>query len=180
MGKHQTHIFATKADLEALLRAIESNRELQFVKTGLFDSPVIHCLPTLLMDPDLGVAVTGDNNHEVDYLVADRNASIEIRAVSQHDGSIKHNVGDQRHSPKTILFRPGGVFNGNCLIAGRAATISDDLVSLAIFKLFTKEIKRQFTKIQSFWVGHEAEALLDHGWRLTTSVKSPPLYDLKR
>lgn len=180
MRGHQIHIFATKADLEELLRAIESQRELQFVRAGLFDVPVLNRVTTLFNDPNLGIALKGDNNHEARYLVADRKESISFETVPQHGGGTKYAIGNQKFNPKTIEFRPGGVFNEECMIDGRAATISDDEASLAIFKLFSKEIKRRLKRIQSFWVGAEAEKLLDKGWRLTTGVTTPPIYDLKR
>jgi hypothetical protein len=180
MKKYQIHIFATKADLEKLLQAIESKQELQFVRAGLFDSPTLNRVTTLLNDTNLGIATKGDNNHETRYLVAGQKESIKIETVPQHGGGTKYAIGSQKVNPKTIIFWPGGVFGETCVIAGSAGTISEDEASLAIFKLFSKEIKQQFSKIKSFYVGKEAGELLDKGWRLTSSVKSPPLYDLTR
>lgn len=178
MKNQQVHFFATQADLKALLGVVELQRKLQFVRAGLFDESDQKREITLL-DSNLGIAVKGDKNLEVRYLVSDRATSVEIRAVPQYGGGTKFAI-DQKSNPKTIIFWPGGVFGENCVIAGSAGTISDDEASLAIFKLFSKEIKRQFKKIQSFYVGKEAEGLLDKGWRLTSSLNSPPLYDLKR
>jgi hypothetical protein len=179
MKRHQVNFFATKPDLESLLRAIEMKQELQFVRAGLFDVPVQNRILTLL-DSNLGIAVNGDNVHEARYLVADRKTVIEIEIVPQYGGGTKYAIGSQKINPKTIVFRPGGVFNERCVIAGQAGTISEEPTSLALLQLFSKEIKRQFDKIKSFFVGKEAGELLDKGWRLTSSVKSPPLYDLTR
>ncbi len=174
----QVNFFATKADLEALLRAIETKHELQFVRTGLFDVPVQNRVLTLL-DSHLRIAAKGDNNQVATYLIANRMEPIQIRTVRQHGGGTKYAI-DQQTNSKTIMFRPGGVFNETCVIAGQVGTVSEDPASLALFQLFSKEIKRQFDKIKSFQVGKEAGELLDKGWRLATSLKSPPLYDLKR
>ena len=179
MKRHQIHIFATRADLEALLRAIESKRELQYVRAGLFDLPVLNRLPSLLNDANLGIALNGDNAQEPRYLVADREVSIEVRTVPQHGGGTKHAI-DQQANPRTIVFQPGGVCSESCVIAGSVGTVSEDPVSLALFQLFSKEVKRQFEKIKSFHVGKEAGESLNKGWRLTNGVKSPSLYDLKR
>jgi len=179
MRRQEIRLFATKADLEPLLRAIESQRELQFIRTGLFDTPVLNCVMSLLNDANLGIAAKGDSNHVADYLAADRSGFIEIRALPQYDGGMNYAI-DQQANPKTITFRPGGVFNKAFVIAGRAATVSNDEVSSAIFKLFSKEIRGQFKRIKSYYVGNEAGDLLDAGWRLTTGVATPVLYDLKR
>jgi len=178
MKRHQVNFFATKADLESLLRVIEMKQELQLVRAGLFDVPIQNRALTLL-DSSLGIAVKGDNNQEAAYLIANRLDSIQIRAIPQHGGGTKYAV-DQQASLKTIVFRPGGVFNEKCMIAGQAGTISEKPTPLAICQLFNKRSNRQFDKIKSFYVGKEAGKLLEKGWRLTSSVKSPPLYDLTR
>ena len=178
MKRHQVNFFATKTDLEGLLRVAETKLELQYVRTGLFDDPAQNRVFTL-DDSNLGIAVKGDNNQEVAYLIANRAEPIQTRTIPQHGGGTKYAV-DQQANPKTIVFRPGGVFHERCVIAGQAGTISDESISLMLFQIFNKEIKRQFHKIKSFYVGNEASELLDKGWRLTSSVKSPPLYDLAR
>lgn len=180
MKKHQVNFFATKSDLETLLRTIEAKRELKFVRAGLFDTPVFNSAHTLRTDANLGIAVKGDNVQEARYLVTDRETPIEIETMPQYGGGTKYAIGSQKINPNTIVFWPGGVFNGACVIAGSVGTISEDPASLSLFQLFSTEIKRQFGKIKSFYVGKDASELLDRGWRLTSSVKSPPLYDLKK
>lgn len=179
MKGHQIGIFATKVDLEELLRGIESQRQLQYVRAGLFAAPLVHRLATLI-DINLGVAVKGDSNSEVRYLVTKPGETINVEPVPQYGGGTKYSIGSQRLNPKTMVFRPGGVFEGNCIISGDASTISDDPVSLEIFGLFSREIKRRLSRIRSFWVGKEAEGFLNSGWRLTPSIHAPPFCDLKR
>lgn len=179
MVRNQVSFFATKADLETLLRAIESKRQVQYVVTGLFDSPRIEPIPSLLTVPDLGYLTTGDQNQATGYLVAARETSIKFEPVPQRRGGVKYAV-DQLANPTTVAFRPGGAFGEKCLIAGDVGTATDDLSSLQLFRLFCDELSRQFTKIQSDYVGRDAGKLLDRGWRLTANAKSPPIYDLKR
>ncbi len=179
MARNQQSFFATKADLESLLREVESKRQLQFVETGLFDSPSVQPVYSLLGAPNLGHLAAGDHNQGPCYLVASREISIDVRPVPQRRGGTKYAV-DQQENPKTIAFRPSGVFGENCLIDGQVGTISDDPNSLELFQLFLKEMRRQFTKVKEFYVGKEAGELLDKGWRLTGNAKSPTLYDLKR
>ena len=179
MTKNQLSFFATKDDLESLLRTVESERPLQFVVAGLFDSLNVEPLESLLDAPNLGSVTVGDANHEPGYLVATRGITIEVRPVPQRRGGVKYAV-DQLTNPKTIAFRPGGTFGATCLIAGQVGTASDDPSSLELFQLFSKQTRHRFTKIKSFYVGKEAGELLNKGWRLTANAKSPALYDLKR
>lgn len=178
MKRTQINFYATAADLESLLRAIQTEHDIFFVQAGLFESPIQDCRKTLL-DSNLGIATKGDSNHEDTYLISESGISIQNRTVPQHGGGIKYAI-DQMINPKTLVFRPGGVFGDNIVIAGYVGTVSQDAASTSLFKLFSKEINRQFVKIKSFHVGKEAYECLKNGWRLTTGEKSPPLYDLKK
>lgn len=179
MAKNQQSFFATKADLEALLRQIEAERKLQFVESGLYDSSRIEPVNSLLGTPNLGFLPVGDHNQGPCYLVVNREISIDVRPVPQRRGGIKYAV-DQEQNRKTIAFRPSGAFGEKCLIDGQVGTISDDPSSLELFHLFRRAMRLQFTKVNEFYVGKEAGELLDKGWRLTANAKSPALYDLKR
>lgn len=179
MAKNQLSFFATKADLESLLRPLETERRLQFALAGLFDSPDFQPMPSLLVATNLGKPGVADANQSPAYLVAPCETSIEARPVPQRGGGSKYAL-DQLANPTAIAFRPGGSCGEQCLIAGQVGTASDHASSLELFHAFTKELRRQFTKIKSFYVGKEAGELLDKGWRLTNNAKSPALYDLKR
>jgi hypothetical protein len=179
MTKNQLSLFATKADVESLLHALESKQQLQFVVTGLFDSPNVELMQSLLANPNLGRLNVGDVNQVVSYLVASRNDSIQVRPVPQQRGGVKYAV-DQLANPTTIVFRPGGSFGERCLIAGQVGTASDNPSSIELFQAFSKEVRDRFSKIGAFYVGKGAGELLDKEWRLTANAKSPTLYDLKR
>jgi hypothetical protein len=179
MAKNQLYFFATKADLELLLRPVESKKPLQFLVAGMFDSPNLDPMQSLLTSPNLGHLDVGDWNLAACYLVASRESSVEVRPVPQRRGGVKYAV-DQLTNPSAIVFRPGGAFGETCLIGGQVGTGSEDPSSLELFDTFRKEIRRQFTKIRSFYVGNEAAKLLGNGWRLTVNAKSPTLYDLQR
>ena len=178
MATNQLSFFATRADLESVLRTVEAARSLQFVVAGLFDSAEIQSIHSLLKTPSLGIAEFADPNHETRYLVADRDLVIQIREVPQRRGGVKFAI-DQQANPRTIGFQAGGQFGEKCLIAGQVGTVSDDQNSLELFRQFFKEFQRQFTRIKSYYIGKEAVELLKNGWRLTSNAKSPSLYDLK-
>jgi len=179
VAKSQISFFATKSDLEQVLQAVEENRTLEYIPTGLFDTAAVKRVESLRTIPTLGMATVGDSNHETTYLVADHGASVEIRSVPQRQGGVKYAI-DQVANPKTIVIRPGGVFQGNCVIVGQLGTASEDKDSLEAYQLFRKEFAARFKKIKSFYVGEEACTLLDKGWRLTASVKAAVEYDLRR
>jgi len=179
MSKNQLSFFATKADLESLLRKVETEQRLQYVLTGLFDSPITVPMLSLLNAPTVGFVGAGDPNQSPTYLVADRGMLISARPVPQRSGGVKYAV-DQGVNPQTIALQPGGLFGETCLIAGQVGTVSGDAHSADLFRSFSKEIRRQFTMVKSFYIGKEAVELLDKGFRLTANAKSPALYDLKR
>ncbi|UPK06938.1 hypothetical protein [Bradyrhizobium sp. 170] len=179
MPKNQLSFFATKADLESLLKSVESERALQFVPAGLFDSSRIEPRQSLLDVANLDGLAVDHTNHQPRYLISDLGIPIEVRPVAQRTGEIKYAV-DQLANPKTVALQPGGAFGESCLIAGQMGTASDEASSLELFQSFSKRIWHQFAKVKSFYVGKEAGELLDKGWRLTTNAKSPATYDLKR
>lgn len=179
MASLGTDFFATRRDLEEVLRAVESATALQYVEAGLFEGPPPAAMDSLLAWPDLGVSKHGDQAHEVTFLVAERGARVEVREVPQRRGGVRHAI-DQQINPATISLCPGGVFGDAAIIAGSIGTISGDAASRALFRLFDRAIASRFEKIRSYRVGAEAAAMLDAGARLTARVKAPPLYDLAR
>lgn len=179
MRRNQAPFFATRGDLERLLLSLQGNQPLQFVLAGLFDSPAIAPKESLPGTTELESLVDGDANALSTYLIAIRGLPIEARLVPQRGGGAKYAV-DQLLNPKTIAFRPGGIFGERNLIAGEVSTASDDATSLELFRLFGAGIRHQFAKLKSYFVGREAETLLDNGWRLTASPNAPSIYDLKR
>jgi len=178
MTRKQIQFYATPADIRSILRIVESLQSLQFIRAGLFDTPEIVALPSLAASADLGVALGGDANHEKRYLVARSHDKVEVRTVTQRKGTPKYAL-DQLLNPGTIILSPGGIHGDIAVIVGEVGTSSDDTSSIELFQAFSKEIGRQFGKIQSCFVGIEARRLLDKGWRLTRSIKSPLEYDLR-
>jgi hypothetical protein len=50
--------------------------------------------------------------------------------------------------------------------------------SLALMNLFAPAFRKQFKKINAFWVGPHALRRLESGTRLTAAVRSPQEFDL--
>jgi len=179
MSRNQINFFATRKDLEAVFGEVESLRQLQLVLAGLFDSPDIVSYECLIDLPCLNTVLDGFPLLEHNFLIADNLSIINVREVPQRKGGIKYAI-DQLLNPHTVTLRTGGIHASNFVSPGMVGTISRESTSLQIFKLLKKEILRQFVRIHSYYVGPEAEALLDAGWRLTRSLKTPTDYDLRR
>jgi hypothetical protein len=145
----------------------------------LFDGPELERMLSLARAPGLGLAPTGNTVLEPTYLVAARALPIEVRPVEQRKGGVKYAV-DQAVNPRTIAFHPGGVFEEGCLISGVVSTASPDPASLELMKVFIKELRKRFTKVNAFHVGPRALELLDKGWRLTPTARAPREVDLRR
>jgi hypothetical protein len=86
---------------------------------------------------------------------------------------------DQSTNPDTILLIPGGERKGALIIAGGFSTLAASPVAQALIRLAVGAIKRQFTRVNAFWVGPEALARFRHGMRLCYAEQSPSEYDLR-
>jgi hypothetical protein len=173
-----TYFFATKQDIETVVRNVESNLSLKYIQSGLFDTEEIQPFSSLLMEPGLGHAIAGDNNHCKRYLVTLQNIEIQIRTVPQRRGGVKYAI-DSVLNPISITMAPGGVFREGILVEGSIRTISKDVDALKIYKTFEKHIKSNFKRIQEYYVGLEAHIYLKNGWRLTQSEQAPKESDLQ-
>lgn len=173
------HFFATKRDLEHVLKAVEDQRSLAYVKGGMSVSVHKQVLTSGLQIPSIGIAVTGDQNREPWYLVTDSSIDVQVASVAQRGGGRRYVI-DQRMNPQSITLTPGGIFEGRSIVAGAIGTCSEDDTSNQLFKLFAKEFRSQFTKIKSYYVGDEAAQLLESGLRLTADVRSPAEFDLTK
>jgi hypothetical protein len=99
--------------------------------------------------------------------------------VRRDDGSVRY-LFDQLENDASITFNPAGLWGNDLLLHGRLATVWDDEVSQTLMKQFAKPLRKSFRKIKAFWVGPEAEAMLDAGKRLTIGAQSPRDFDLRR
>lgn len=179
MKSKQIMFFTLLEDIDNIIRNFESVIEIQYFKTGLFDSKNIPTYNSLLDAPNIGVALSGDWNRVDNYLITNKSASLNIREVPQRTGEMKFAV-DQMNNPKSIELKLGGIYQEkqNVIVAGRVSTISENSDSLELFKLLSTKIKKEFRKIGTFYVGKSAEEKLKEGWRLVTNEKSPKEYDL--
>jgi hypothetical protein len=79
----QTHIFATRSDLEPGLQRFEAAREIKYARCDLYYGPVYEQYLSLLAWPGLGKNPTGDHMSGPCFLVVPRDFKINVEAVPQ-------------------------------------------------------------------------------------------------
>ena len=87
---------------------------------------------------------------------------------------------DQLINPDTISFTPGGIWLEDILLYGRFATASETKESIELMKILKNMVRKNFRKLKAYYLGAEAEEMLDNGKRLTIAAQSPPEYNLVR
>lgn len=172
--------FATKEDLSSILIELEESVGIIYAEMGLLDSNKIQKYFSYSTIPNFGHTQYGSwisLDHR--YMIMLENSSINIRSIPQLKGGIKYAF-DQMLNPDSIEFSIGGIYlkKEKVLVAGRIGTVSDSSFSKEIYTIFQKKIKRDFKRIENFYVGKTAEEKLLSGWRLVTNEKLSKDFDL--
>jgi hypothetical protein len=170
----QIRFFATRSDLVPVLEAIEKERDLKYVQFGWSDTQAATSFPTLTAIPNLGTASHESAINCSSFLICRKQDAIKPRTVPGRY------VFDQLLNPETVTFTPGGLWGDGILLYGRFATASTSVFSLELMKLCGMAVRKRFKKVKAFYVGEEAEQLLDRGRRLTIAAQSPRTLDLSR
>jgi hypothetical protein len=171
------YFFATRDDLIIVLQAVEARYALKYIECGLFDAADRPVFNSFIEMKNFGIAVEGDSNAESNYLVLHSEATLQVREVPQRRGGIKYAV-DQQLNPKSITMKPAGRYGDSAIIAGMVGTVHHDDSAEELLAAFFKAFKIHFIKANSYIVGPKALKLLESGFRLTQSIKSPTNFDL--
>jgi hypothetical protein len=131
-------------------------------------------LPTLFQPQPSESSVNGPA-----YLVTEASAEVALRQLPRYDGHDRWSV-DQLANPDSTVLRHGGMYGTKVLLQGDVRTAHRTSVAMRLQRAFDAAIRKHFVKIRAFYVGPEAEALLDSGCRLTAAEQSPPEFDLRR
>ena len=170
----QIRFFASKTDLIEIMQLVECKSDLKYVQFGSSGTPTPLTFPTVSVIPDIGIASNPSAINCRTFLISQRNCTIRPRPVSEYY------VFDQLLNPETVTFTPGGLWGGEILLHGRFATASSAGPSLKLMTVLRSVMRSNYTKIKAFYVGKEAEIMLDGGKRLTISAQSPRTIDLSR
>jgi hypothetical protein len=170
--------FATKNDLLPNIDKLESNLDIYYVLSGIFDKKQTYKYQSLVDIDEIGTATAKTLSLCNSYLVIPKNVKIRNRWVFQRRGGIKFAY-DQENNPKSIVIRPGGVYQDKFLLAGAVSTLGETKESTDLFNKFSKLLTNGFEKIKDFYLGPESLIMLNEGKRLVTiSIDSPVEYDL--
>lgn len=171
--------FSTFQDMEPILKEIEDAIQIRYYRTGLHSESQVQSHQSFFDIPEIKFAISGDWNRLPHYLVIKKGVPLEIRKILQRTGELRFAV-DQMVNRNSIDFKLGGIFQGgtNVIVAGRVSTISNLEDSAELFKMFFSKIKREFKKIDGFYVGGDAEKKMRNGWRLVTNVNLSKEFDL--
>ncbi len=177
----QTHIFATRSDLEPGLRKFEAEMRAKYARCGMFRDPIVDQFGSLTDWDGLGKNTTGNHITGECFLVVRMTTKLSVERVPQKDGGIRYGI-DQLLNPDSITFLPGGIYDDQrILVCGHIGTASTTAASVALYKAFVKYVTKGFDRVGSYRVGPEALRLMDVGYRMVTiSIGSPSGYDLRR
>ena len=178
MKSMSRQFYATRQDLLPGLRALESERRLQYVLEEMAPEPTPVIFRSAFEIPGLGVAEYGDYSGEHTFLVDEWGTRITMGETPQTKGGVLYEV-SLATNPTAFAFQPAGRFGDRTLILGSVGTATGDPKSLALCKWFWRGLRKGFTKVQWYFVGPEAYRLLQQGWRLTTATQCPPEFDLR-
>ena len=173
------NFFATRKDSLDVFIEVESARSIHYASAGMFETPETVVYPSALQIPDLGVIRVPDAALGRGLLLADSTTSFTSEPIPQRRGGVRYAV-DQATNPDTVDLSPGGQFDPKTIIAGRLGTSTDSLLSADLLRMIANVVRRRWVKVKSYFVGPESLTVLDAGGRLTTGLRSPGEYDLRR
>jgi hypothetical protein len=172
--------FATGDDLLPVLLSVEAKRTVVYTPFGHIHEPraehfrTARDLPTLFQPQPFESSVCGPA-----YVVTEAGTDVVLGRLSRYEGKDRWSV-DQLANPDSTVLRHGGLFKETVLLSGEVRTAYRTAVAQRLQRAFDAAIRKHFVKIQAFYVGPAAEALLDSGCRLTAAEQSPLEFDLRR
>jgi hypothetical protein len=179
-GSCMAFFFATPEDLLPVLLSVEARQSVAYTLCEHLHEPRVdrfltaHELPTLFQPAPFESAVLG-----AAYLVTESATDIVLRQLSPFEGKDRWAV-DQLCNPDSTVLRHGGLYGDNVLLRGEIRTAHKTKVALRLQRAFDAAVRKHFVKIRWCYVGREAEALLDSGYRLTAAQQCPTESDLRR
>jgi len=174
------YFFATADDLLPVLLGIEARRKLSYTLMDHYGEPTAPSFSSVADLPTLSARTptdTGSTGHA--YLVTEAGSPISFRRLTPYLGKSRWAV-DQLENPDSTVFKHGGFYSPTILLSGEVRTAATSKLATSIQRSFDTAIRKEFSRIQAFYVGKQAELLLDSGHRLTASAQSPAEYDLRR
>jgi hypothetical protein len=176
----RTLFFATPADIVPVLRRFEANAPLKFVEMGNLTTPnrAIYLYSSAIPDP--GVSTHESGSGSAAFLVTHRGKKNHMHTFVGYDGD-KHWTLENSDNEESVVLTPAGLWK-DILLPGTMDTLhTKNEVAQQLMRWFLSALRQEgFTKIERWWLGKEAFAMLESGKRLsTTAEQSPPQFDLR-
>lgn len=178
MTRNLIMFYATAADLGLLLSSLETQKNLQYTRTGLFHTNTPQTYRSYVDIPDFGTARHPTSIANPSYLVSPRGAVVCVEDVPQRRGGVLYAI-DQLLNQDAIIFGPGGRYQDDIMLYGRIGTVSDSPISKGLYHFFTRPFRERFKRADEFFLGPEALNFGRRGGRLALSASTPPEHDLK-
>lgn len=172
----QIHFFATKEDMLHIIRNIEENMELKYVKLDAYNTKDIKTYNSLAEFEDLGINISGEHLDN-GFLVLERDEILNIDTVQLRAGGENYHI-NQKLNENSITIWLSGIHKNEYLVCGHMGTIHDS--SKKLYDVFRKGIRKQCDKkIDSYFVGKEAIKLYGKLRFITINTNQSEEYDLK-
>ena len=172
--------FATSGDLLPVLLSVEARHSIVYTRVDHVNTSRVEpfCsardLPTLFQPAPFESSVNCPT-----YLITESGTDVILEQLHCYDGKDRWAI-DQLANPDSTILRHGGLYGDNVLLHGEIRTASKTQVAVRLQRSFDTAVRKHFVKIHSFYVGRDAVALLDSGFRLTAAGQCPLEFDLRR
>jgi hypothetical protein len=174
--------FATPGDILPVLKRFETNAPMEYINDGNDPTPDRRYYLSGDTIPNAGISAHGTGGASGDtYLVTLREDSKDIYVQADAwDSGEKFWTLNNGDNENTVRLGLAGLWK-DMLLPGIMDTMHDTPKAQQLMKWFNAALKKEgFTKVDLYWLGPEAFAMLKAGKRLSkTAEQSPPAYDLK-
>jgi hypothetical protein len=170
-------VYLTRADWLDVAARFERRCAVRYARHGAVEGAV-ESWTSLQGVEDFGVAKTGDESTNPQFLILPADAEPAVRTAERRAGS-ERRVVDCQGNPRSLQVRPGGAFGALCVIVGEVALPTGDAWVAAVHRALLEELQACTQEVGGFLVGAEAWQRMRRGARLTPYVDGDTLYDLR-
>jgi hypothetical protein len=174
--------FATPGDILPVLKRFETNAPLKYIKLGNDPTPdrPYYLSGDTLPNPGIATHETGGRSG-ASYMVtlSEDSHDIYVQTRTINTGE-KRWILNNSDNENTVCLGLACLWK-DMLLPGIMDTMHNTPKAQQLMKWFNAALKKEgFTKVDLYWLGPEALAMLKAGKRLSkTAEQSPPAYDLK-
>lgn len=175
MNKYKsTKFFFSEMEQQKLLKHIEDENDIYYVKCGNFQNGEVIKFKTIgemstLISPNIGEHLYSS------WIILPKYA--EVFAQETKNGT---SIYPLKGNEISIVYHPGGIFKGENLIHGDFQILSSNSEMMSIYEQIRKRIRQMSIKKGGYYIGMDTYEKRDKVKRwITISVSSPDDYDLK-